>query len=138
VVVLLGLRLASAWWPTHKDARAWAEAVRARVPGPVYEVVFVEDMARYGLHLHLGADVEKIALAPLPSHRGYAEPTFDQGLESELAEREPDVVWIVKRERWDELQARAAALGYHARALGPDFHGRVIFRLLPADQPPAH
>jgi hypothetical protein len=81
--------------------------------------------------------VEKIALDPLPPRHGYAEPTFDQDLGSELAEREPDVVWIVKREHWEELQARVAALGYRALALAPDYRDRVIFRVLPADEPPA-
>ena len=129
VAVLLGLRLASAWWPTHKDARIWAEEIRARAPGPIHEIVFVEDMARYGLHLHLGAEVERIALDRLPPRRGYAEPRFDQDLASELAEREPDVVWIIKQERWAELQARVAALGYRARALGAPYRDRVVFRL---------
>lgn len=130
--LLLALRLAAAWWPTHKDAGAWAEAIRDRAPGPIHEVVFVEDMARYGLNLHLGAEIERIALDP-PPRQGYAERSFDQDLHSELTEREPGVVWIAKRERWDELQARIAALGYRTQALGPDYHGRVIFRVRPAD-----
>ena len=45
-LVLLGLRLASALWPSNKDAGRWAEALSARVDHPVEEVVFVEDMAR--------------------------------------------------------------------------------------------
>jgi hypothetical protein len=49
VVVLLGLRLASALWPSNKDAGRWAEALGSRVDHRVEEVVFVEDMARYGL-----------------------------------------------------------------------------------------
>ena len=97
------MRLAAAWWPAHKDAGAWAEAIHDRAPGPIHEVVFVEDMARYGLHLHLGVEVERIAL-DLPPRRGYPERSFDQDLRSDLTEREPDVVWIAKRERWDELQ----------------------------------
>ncbi|KAF1721400.1 hypothetical protein CSC76_16510 [Pseudoxanthomonas mexicana] len=130
--LLLALRLAAAWWPTHKDAGAWAEAIHDRAPGPIHEVVFVEDMARYGLHLHLGAEIEKIALDP-PPRQGYAERSFDQDLRGELTEREPGVVWIAKRERWDELQARIVALGYRTQALGPDYHGRVIFRVRPSD-----
>lgn len=89
-------------------------------------------MARYGLHLHLGAEIERIALDPLPRH-GYAERSFDQDLLSELTEGEPDVVWIAKRERWDELQARIAALGYRTQVLGPDYRGRIIFRVRPTD-----
>ena len=73
--------------------------------------------------------MERIALDRLPPRRGYAEPRFDQDLASELAEREPDVVWIIKQERWAELQARVAALGYRARALGAPYRDRVVFRL---------
>lgn len=76
-------------------------------------------MARYGLNLHLGVEIERVALDP-PPRQGYAERSFDQDLRSELTEREPGVVWIAKRERWDELQARIAALGYRTQAVGPD------------------
>lgn len=137
VALLLALRLAGAWWPTHKDARAWADEIRARVPGRINEIVFVEDMARYGLHLHLGAEVEKIALDPLPPRHGYAAPNYDQDLASELAEREPDVVWIAKRERWTELDAWVTAMGYRAQPLGADYRGRVIFRVFPRARTPA-
>lgn len=107
------------------------------MPGRIYEIVFVEDMARYGLHLHLGAEVEKIALDPLPPRHGYAAPNYDQDLASELAEREPDVVWIAKREHWTELEGRVAALGYRTQPLGADYRGRVIFRVFPRARTPA-
>ena len=126
--VLLALKLASAAWPTHKDAAQWADAIRARAPGPVREVVFVEDMARYGVHLHLGAEIEKISLAA-PGVR--FNPASDEDLLTELSEREPDVVWICKQSRWPELQGRIAALGYRADAVGTPYRERIVFVVRP-------
>lgn len=67
VVVLLGLRVGAAAFPSHKDASTWSEEIRARSHGQVTEVIFVDDMARYGLHLHLGAEIEKVSLVPCRS-----------------------------------------------------------------------
>ena len=127
VAVLLAAKLASAYWPTHKDAAEWAAAIRERAHAPVREVVFVEDMARYGLHLHLDVEVEKISLQPSPQPR--FNPAYDELLEQELAEHEPDVVWICKAPLWPLLQARIATLGYRATALGAPYRERVMFRV---------
>lgn len=126
--LLLGLQAVAGFWPTHKDAADWARAIRARA-GAVREVVFVEDMARYGLHLHLGrgVEIEKISLEPLPQPR--FNPPYDEPLATELAEHEPHVVWICKAGRWPALRARIAALGYQASALGTPYQGRVMFRV---------
>lgn len=127
---LLALKFAASVWPTHKNAAEWAEQIRARVDGPVAEVVFVEDMARYGLHLHLGAQVEKISLLPGP--RPAFNPANDGDLAQELSEREPDVIWICKHARWPELRDRIAALHYRATPLGTPYRGRIIFRIDPS------
>lgn len=128
-LLLLGLRFASALWPTHKDAAVWANELRARAQAPVREVVFVEDMARYGLHLHLDAEIEKIELDPLP--RARFNPAYDETLAEELAEHEAQVLWVVKQARWPELVERIAAQGYRAQALGAPYQGRIVFRVLP-------
>ncbi len=127
LAILLALKLATVYWPTHKDAAAWAEAIRARASGPVREVVFVEDMARYGLHLHLDTEIEKVSLEPAPSER--FNPEFDESLAQELAEHEPDTVWICKQAMWPQLRARISALGYRANALGTPYERRVIFEV---------
>ncbi len=125
--LLLALRLASAFWPTHKDASAWARELQQRAHGSVRQVLFVEDMARYGLHLHLDAEVEKIELDPAP--RARFNPRYDETLAEELAENEPQALWVARQARWPELQAQIAALGYRARALGAPYQGRVMFRV---------
>lgn len=122
---LLALRLLAAQHETHKDASAWAEAIGERSDFPVREVVFVDDMARYGLHLHLGAEVEKVTLHPLPEPRPLSDES-GHGFAEELREREPDIVYITKAELLPELARIAAGEGLRLRQLGAPFHGRVI------------
>lgn len=131
---LLALQLAVAFWPTHKDASKWAQAIRAQAHGPVSEVVFVEDMARYGLHLHLGEAVriEKVALAPLP--QSPFNRIYDEVLEEELGEHEADAVWICKQQAWARVRDRIAAAGYRATRLGA-YRDRVLFRVAPVPGP---
>ncbi|HEY0505662.1 MAG TPA: glycosyltransferase family 39 protein [Lysobacter sp.] len=127
--LLLALKLVAAWWPTHKNAAAWADAIRARAPSPITEVVFVEDMARYGLHLHLGmgTQIEKISLDALRQPR--FNPAYDEPLAVELGEHEVGVVWICKDTDWPNVRERIEAAGYHATALGSPYQRRVIFRV---------
>ena len=130
VVVLLALKLAASLWPTHKDASEWAHAIRARAPGHVREVLFVEDMARYGLHLHLDAKIEKLSLEP--QSEPPFNPVYDETLAQELAEHEPGAVWVCKQGLWPQLQRRFAAQGYRAQALGAPYQRRVIFTVTPS------
>jgi 4-amino-4-deoxy-L-arabinose transferase-like glycosyltransferase len=127
-VLLLGLQLAVAFWPTHKDASKWAEALRTQARAPVREVVFVEDMARYGMHLHLGTSthIEKIALHPVP--QSPFNRVYDELLEQELGEHEPDSVWVCKQVRWPEIRDRIAAAGHRATPFG-GYRDRVFFRV---------
>ncbi len=128
-VVLLALKFAASLWPTHKDASAWARAINERTGGRVTELMFVEDMARYGLHLHLDAEVEKISLEP--TQQSAFNPEYDETLAQELAEHEPGgAVWICKQELWPQLQQRIAAQGYRTTVLGAPYQGRVIFRVI--------
>jgi 4-amino-4-deoxy-L-arabinose transferase-like glycosyltransferase len=135
--LLLALKLASAAWPTHKDAGAWAREIHARTQGRIGEVIFVEDMARYGLHLHLGrgVQIEKIALDPEPQAR--FNPDWDESVASELAEHEPDTLWITKQAEWPRVRARIEALGYAVTPLGAPYQRRVLFRIAPVTPPPA-
>ena len=129
VLALLALKFAVSLWPTHKDASHWARAIHARANGPVREVLFVEDMARYGLHLHLDVEIEKLSLEPVPEPA--FNPEYDETLAQELAEHEPDAVWICKQALWPQLQRRFAAQGYRAQALGAPYERRIIFRVTP-------
>lgn len=130
-VVLVALRVATAYWPTHKNAAGWAEAIRARAVEPVREVLFVEDMARYGLHLHLGTNIQIERIALEASKQPRFNPSYDEPLAVELAEGEPGAVWICKQARWPEVRRRIEAMGYRATPLGTPYRQRVLFRVQP-------
>lgn len=131
---LLALKFAASLWPTHKDARAWAEAIRARAPGPISQVEIVEDMARYGLHLHLGAQVEKLSLQTLPQPR--FNPDYDDNVADALGDFDPEALWITKQDNFTQVRARLQVLGYMAIVQGAPYQGRVIFRVRLQDAPP--
>jgi len=129
--LLLLAKAATAYWPTHKNAEAWADAIVERAPGPVREIVFVEDMARYGLHLELGrgTEIEKISLDAL--HEPRFNPEYDEPLAVELGEHEHNVVWVAKQEDWPTVRQRIEGYGYRAILLGTPFQRRVMFRVEP-------
>jgi 4-amino-4-deoxy-L-arabinose transferase-like glycosyltransferase len=129
VAVLVGMRLATAYWPTHKDAAQWAEAIRERAPFAPAEVVFIEDMARYGLHLYLGAQIDKVSLHPEFSTRFDGE--YDSDLAHQLARGERPTVFVCKEERWLEIRDDIQARGFRVTAFGAPYEERVIFGIGP-------
>ena len=131
VAVLVGLQVAAGFWPTHKDASVWADVIRRRAGDkPIGEIVFVEDMTRYGLHLHLGTGthIEKIALQALP--QSPFDRVYDELLEEELGEHEADAIWICKTAAWARIRSRIEATGADIEVLGPPYQGRMIFRVV--------
>jgi 4-amino-4-deoxy-L-arabinose transferase-like glycosyltransferase len=134
--LLLALRLGSSFLHDDKDASAWAREIRQRVEGPLTEVVFVEDMPRYGLHLYLDVEVETLSLDE-PGAFSY-DPEYDESLAVELAELplEHGVVFVTKRKAWAEVERRVRAAGSVPVVRGDDFHHRVIFTVVaPAAAP---
>lgn len=129
--LLLGLKFLAASMDTSKDAAAWARAIRDRVPGEIYEVNAIDDLPRYGLHLELGAEVERLSLAPMPNAPHF-NPAYDEDLARELAEREPNVVWHTPLKHLPAVRARVEALGYRIEPLGAPYRDRAIFRIVPA------
>lgn len=129
VAVLLSLRWGVAYLPTHKDAALWADAIRERAHGSVREVIFINDMARYGLHVHLGAEVEKVSTFPVTG--APFNPEFDESLRDELRETdfEEGLIYITKVEQWPDLRQRIEHWGYKPQALGTPYSGRVIFEV---------
>jgi 4-amino-4-deoxy-L-arabinose transferase-like glycosyltransferase len=131
MAVLVGLQVAAGLWPTHKDASKWADEIRKRAGGqPVTEVVFVEDMTRYGLHVHLGTGthIEKIALQPLP--QSPFDRIYDELLEQELEEHEDGAIWVCKAGKFDHIRARIEQQGFTVVPLGGLYEGRVLFRVV--------
>lgn len=132
-VLLMGIKFAGVYWPTPQNSAAWAGELRARVSGPIREVLFLEDKARYGLRMHLGAEIEHISLER-DSHARRINPSFDEDLAEELAEggAESGAVWICQEEDWPHMQSHIRELGFRAEALGSPYYGRIIFSVAPA------
>jgi hypothetical protein len=129
MLCVLALQLGAARWPTHKDASAWAHAIHQRAPGTITQVDFVDDMARYGLHLHLGVDVEKLSLQPITAAPRF-NPEYDESVADEIArDFDPDSLWITKQERFEAVRAVLDAQGVDAIAQGAPYQGRVLFRV---------
>lgn len=134
--LLLGLKASSAYWPTHKNAAEWARQIDSRSETPVTEVIFIEDMARYGLRLHLNAEIEKISLDPITrGSQTRFNPTYDEDLASELidASREKGVVFICKDDVWPAVYKALLLQNITPRALGPIYRGRIIFKIEPGN-----
>ena len=129
--LLLGLKFVAATMDTSQDAAAWARAIRDRVPGEIDEVNAIDDLPRYGLHLELGVEVERLSLAPMPNAPHF-NPAYDEDLARELAEREPNVVWHTPLKRLPAVRARVEALGYRIEPLGAPYRDRAIIRIVPA------
>ena len=126
--LLLALELATALWPTHKDGAAWERAIAERAPGPVSQVLIVDDMARYSLNMQLGVDVEKLSLMHL--QQPVFNPEYDEDVADELADDyDPDAIWFTKQEHFAEVQAHLQQLGYVAIPQGTPFEGRTLFRV---------
>ena len=125
VTGLTGLRVAMILWPTPQNAAEWAAEIRKRSPGPVTEVVFINDMARYGLKLHLDAEVERVSMASV-TEAGF-NPLFDDTLAEELSEAEPGVVYVAQEKHWPALERGINVLGYQNVQLGEPYRGRVFF-----------
>lgn len=129
--LLLALEAATAAWPTHKDGAAWRSAIAARVPGRVARVNFVEDMARYSLNLEIGADVEKLSLAPRPGDSRFG-PDYDTDVATALRRGyAADALWITKQDHFPAVQARLQALGHATAVQGSPYEGRILFRVHP-------
>jgi 4-amino-4-deoxy-L-arabinose transferase-like glycosyltransferase len=137
-MLLLAINASSSAWPSHKDAAGWAREIERRSPVPVTEVVFVEDMARYGLRLQLDAAVEKVSLEELPDSRPRIDRTYDEDLARELAEAvdEPGAVFVCKQGAWDTVRGAVLEHGLSPVPLGDAYHDRVIFRIEPGARQP--
>ena len=95
------------------------------------EVVFVEDMPRYGLRMHLGVEIESLSIDPV--HQPRFNPEYDEAIQTELSEtgNEEGVIYIAKQKQWPRLTKKLTSLGYIAVPLGAPLHKRIIFRVRP-------
>jgi 4-amino-4-deoxy-L-arabinose transferase-like glycosyltransferase len=127
VAGILGLRIAMIFWPTPQNTAEWAAEIQKRSTGPVTEVVFINDVPRYGLKLHLDAEVERVSIASVNGVR--FNPPFDDTLANELAEAEPGVVYVTQAKHWPALERSIDALGYQSVLLGEPYRTRIFFTI---------
>lgn len=125
VAGLTAVRILMIVWPTPQNAADWAVEIQDRSADPVTEVVFINDIARYGLRLHLGAEIERVSLAAI-AEPGF-NPLFDDTLAQELIEAEPGVVYVAQDKHWPSVKRRINALGYRDVQLGEPYRNRVFF-----------
>ncbi|GIX38150.1 MAG: hypothetical protein KatS3mg127_1389 [Silanimonas sp.] len=141
----LGLRLATthleviASWlpekqaarvPLHKNTADWARALEALAPFRIEEVVFVNDMARLGLHLYLRAPVEKVDFDGDLASKPLSDAPFDDVLSNELRETpEPTGrIFVMRKASVPRFEAEARAAGWAPQRLGM-VRDRVVYAL---------
>ena len=124
VVVLLGVKLAVAMYPTDKDGRWFAAELLPMLPGHPSEVLFVEDMTRNGLNLYLDSEIERLSFKPQP--KSISDSSYDQTVAEELSENETRRVFIMKREVEVYFLNEVRAAGKTPELLGvlPHLRGR--------------
>ncbi len=116
--------------PLHKNARDWAAKLDAVVPFPIREVVFVNDMARYGMHLYLQAEIEKADIDGDLARKPISDASFDDVLSHELREVEPGRVFVMRPKVEARFLAEASAAGHAPQRLGT-VRDRVVYALEP-------
>jgi 4-amino-4-deoxy-L-arabinose transferase-like glycosyltransferase len=134
IVVLKGV---SGYWPTDRDARQMAVAIREAVDlGDVDEIAFIDMRGFFGLTLYLDVGVESVRIGGEERPHSRRVPTV-QELCSELAEGERSL-YAIKRQRVTDFPDAVAACGpLVAREVG-SFHGDgneiVLFTVRPIER----
>ncbi|HPG95290.1 MAG TPA: glycosyltransferase, partial [Dokdonella sp.] len=95
---------------------------------------FVEDMARYGVHLHLGAAVDKLSIEPLIGNE--FDPEYDTDLDTELvADDAAETIYVSKVKYWPKARAAIESRGHRVVIHGEPYQERVIFGVVPETAP---
>ena len=96
VMALLGMRYALSVYDHRKDPDVFGEKIMAITKVAPREIVFVEDMSLYGLHLYLGSRINKVSFKPDPKR--ISDSKFDMTLAQALDQRQGKRIFIFKRE----------------------------------------
>jgi len=131
LAALLAAKLLLSTMPSHQDARALANELRALLPSPPTEIVFLQTKARYGLRFYLGSEVETISFEDLGARVASAPGPFDDDLRHELAEGEPGIYFLVPTEREKEFEGRIFDSGHGLRRLG-EVRGLGVYAVDPS------
>lgn len=96
LLVLLGMRYGLSTYNHHKDPDVFAQKILVLTKEAPREIIFVEDMTRYGLHLYLGSQINKVSFKPQP--KTISDSQFDMTLQQALAQKPGKRIFIFKRE----------------------------------------
>lgn len=93
--------------------------LRAVVPYPPSDLLFVDHEPRWGAEIYLGCDVESIELVKLlDAESGPAYRPLTETLHRELSDLAPDAVFLVPPPSLVPWRAAATAAGWRPRPLG--------------------
>jgi 4-amino-4-deoxy-L-arabinose transferase-like glycosyltransferase len=96
IAFLLGLRFALGRHDFDKDPKVFADKLLVLTKEAPHEIIFVEDMTRYGLHLYLGSQINKVSFK---SHfKSISDSQFDMTLDQALQQKPGKRIFIFKRE----------------------------------------
>ena len=96
IVVLLGMRLGLSAYNHHKDPEVFAQKILSFTKIAPREIIFVEDMTRYGLHLYLGSQINKVSFKP--QAKTISDSQFDMTLSQALEQKPGKRIFVFKRE----------------------------------------
>jgi hypothetical protein len=134
LVALLGMRLATVNFGHSKDPEVFANKLLVITKEKPREIIFVEDMARYGMHLYLGSQINKVSYEPKPKRISDSE--FDMSLSQALEQKPGKRIFVFKRENEqlfeDALQKkniRPIRLGEIADGKGQKNQDRLVYTI---------
>jgi 4-amino-4-deoxy-L-arabinose transferase-like glycosyltransferase/N-acetylneuraminic acid mutarotase len=96
MVILIGGRYALSHYEHNKDPKVFAQKLLVITKEKPREIIFVEDMARYGLHLYLGSQINKASFKPQP--KSISDSQFDMTLSQALDQKPGKRIFVLKRE----------------------------------------
>jgi 4-amino-4-deoxy-L-arabinose transferase-like glycosyltransferase len=113
----------------NKNSELFAKQLTKITPFQIQEVAFVDDMARYGLHLYMGVEVEKLGLEAVARPKVMSDAVYDDILLDELKEPEREKrVFVMKQERRELFELQVKQSGYTPHVLGQVFD-RWVYRV---------
>ncbi|MEO6173266.1 MAG: glycosyltransferase family 39 protein [Arenimonas sp.] len=118
IVTLLGARFWLGSFNNSKDPEVFAQKLLVITKEKPREIIFVEDMTRYGLHLYLGSKINKVSFKQQP--KSISDSTFDMTLDDALAQEPGKRIFIFKRE--NELYFKNAL---YEKNISPIFLGEI-------------
>ncbi len=134
ILTLLGLHGLLGTYNNSKDPEIFAQKLLVITKEKPREIIFVEDMARYGLHLYLGSKINKVSFKPQPKR--ISDSQFDMPLEQALEQKSGKRIFIFKRENeqyfknaLEEKGIRPIFLGTIADAKNGAKQDRLIYTI---------